>query len=108
MGTDCTNNEKDNFEKTESRLSEISLELNHVIKVYHEYLEKQRNLRMYIKSEDFKKISIYKQERVKRTIRENRGILCGIQFYTKQLNNEKKTLQRSYSENMKKKEHKTD
>lgn len=105
METDFTNDE---CEKIESRLSEFSIELNHVIKVYHEYMKKQRNLRMYIKSEDFKKISVYKQERIKRTIRENRGILCGIQFYTKQLNTEKKNLQRNYSKNLKKKEHKTD
>lgn len=107
MGTDCTKDEKDECEKTESRLSEISNELNQVIKVYHEYMEKQINLRMYIKSEDFKKVSVYKQERIKRTIRENRGILCGIQFYIKQLNTEKKNLQRNYSKNLKKKEHKT-
>lgn len=46
METDFTNDE---CEKIESMLSEISIELNHVIKVYHEYMKKQRNLRMYIK-----------------------------------------------------------
>ena len=100
MGTDYI---KDKCEKMDSRVSEISLELNHVNKVYHEYMEKQRNLRAYVKSEDFKEASIYKQKRIKRTIRENRGILCGIQFYTKQLNHEKKSLQRNYPKHMKKK-----
>ena len=100
MGTDYI---KDECKNMRSRVSEISLELNHVNKVYHEYMEKQKNLREYVKSEDFKEISVYKQERLKRKIRENRGILCGIQFYTKQLNHEKKSLQRTYAKNMKKK-----
>ena len=50
MGTDYI---KDECEKIGNRVSEISLELNHVNKVYHEYMEKQKNLREYVKSEDF-------------------------------------------------------
>lgn len=91
-------------ERINRRVSEITLELNRLKKVYDEYMKRQGILRAYVRTGDVNKLTKNKQERIKKTIRENRGILCGIQFYTKQLNHEKKGLQKHHPKNMKKKE----
>ena len=90
-------------QRINKRVSEISLELNRINKIYNEYIEKQRVLRNFVRSGEADKLTNNKKERITKTIRENRGILCGIRFYTTQLNREKKMIQRQHPKNMKKK-----
>ena len=90
-------------QRINKRVSEISIELNRLKKLYDEYIEKQSVLRNYVRSGEIYKLTKNKQERITKTIRENRGVLCGIRFRTTQLNREKKNLQKQHPKNMKKK-----
>lgn len=90
-------------ERINKRVSEIVLELKRIKKIYDDYQKKQSILRSYVRTGDIYRLTMHKRERIMRTIRENRGILCGIQFYTKQLNHEKKEIQKIHPKNMKKK-----
>lgn len=91
-------------ERINRRVSEITLELNRLKKLYDEYVTKQSVLRNFVRSGESDKLTHNKRERITKTIRENRGILCGIRFYTTQLNREKKMIQKMHPKNMKKKE----
>ena len=90
-------------ERINRRVSEITLELNRLKKLYDEYITKQSVLRNFVRSGEADKLAHNKKERITKTIRENRGILCGIRFYTTQLNREKKMIQKMHPKNMKKK-----
>lgn len=90
-------------ERINRRVSEITRELNRLKKLYDEYVTKQSVLRNFVRSGEADKLTHKKKERITKTIRENRGILCGIRFYTTQLNREKKMIQKMHPKNMKKK-----
>lgn len=87
-------------ERINRRISEINHEMKHCTDIYLKYVDKQHELRNFIKSNNLTK---KQSSKIGLRIRDNKTILRGLRVYCTQLKHEKNQLQRSHPNNMKKK-----
>lgn len=85
------------------RVAEINRDLKRTKEIQGEYINKQMELREFVKTDEFKNMSWFKQEKVKKKIKENRSIINGIYIFRHHLKHEKSEIQKMHPKNTKKK-----
>ena len=89
-------------ERINKRTSEIDHELNHVVKLYQDYIQKQIKTKSLL-GKNAVQLSEWEKRRVQKNISKNKLVLRGLAAYISQLNTEKVILQRNHPKRMKKK-----